>query len=277
MNQRIPWICWRDFKELNLTHGTIRNNLFKLKEMGFIEYSHKSKDAYYTLPKDSLQNVMTVDHLWVTKPQLASLIKRLAFDTPAVHNIRLVFYCPTIYQTILKLGVMKTITPISEDLPLPREILENGALEVGIITHRTDYVTVSLACSAHPIHLDIPGLVRLTSCLTRIEERVLRSKLLNLVDIPYYGTWTVTMWHIGIDSKERYTGPAYEETWENFTGEMYRIYSKSIEGDKKKRVLRLERQEYPNNPVHDTVEEKLSRVLGSGVGGGDGEYNRGGE
>jgi DNA-binding transcriptional ArsR family regulator len=62
MHQSMPCVCWRNFKELNLAHGTIRNNLSKLKEMGLIEYSHKSNDAYYTLPKDSLQKTMTTTY-----------------------------------------------------------------------------------------------------------------------------------------------------------------------------------------------------------------------
>jgi DNA-binding transcriptional ArsR family regulator len=267
MHQGMPWVCWRDFKELNLTHGTIRNNLSKLKEMGLIEYSHKSNDAYYTLPKSSLQDAMTLDHPWVTKPELALLIKRLAFDTPAVHNIRLRFHCPTIYSRLrAETDKEIIILPRSEDLVLPREILENGAIEAGITVHRTNYVSVSLACSDHPIHFDIAGLVKLTSCLCRIEER-LRSKLLSLIDIPYFGRWIVTMWHVGVDSKERYTGPTFEETWDHITGEMYHVYSKVIKKEKT-RVLRLERQEYPNNPVHDAVEQILSRVLGSAGDGG---------
>ncbi len=77
------------------------------------------------------------------------------------------------------------------------------------------------------------------------------------------------MWHVGMDSKERYTGPTFEETWDRITGEMYRIYSKMIE-KRKNRVLRLESQEYPNNPVHDAVEQILSRVLGGANSGGGG-------
>ena len=106
---------------------------------------------------------------------------------------------------------MEEITPISKDLVLQRERLENDAIEAGITVHHTNTVSISLACSEHPIHFDIAGLVRLTSSLSALEER-LRSKLLNLIDIPYYGTWIVTMWHVGIDSKQPYTGPAYEET-----------------------------------------------------------------
>jgi len=48
---------------------------------------------------------------------------------------------------------------------------------------------------------------------------------------------------------------------------MYRIYSKVFKKEKNC-VLRLESQEYPNNPVHDAVEQMLSRVLGSAGDGG---------
>jgi DNA-binding transcriptional ArsR family regulator len=168
MHHCVSCVCWRDFKELNISHGTIRNNLSKLKEMELIEYSHKSKDAYYTLPKGSLQDAMTLDRLWVTKHELALLIKRLAFDTPAVHNIRLRFHCPTIYSRLRMIAEEGTdrekkiiVLPKSEDLVLPRETLENGAIEAGITVHRTNNVSVSLACPDHPIHFNIAGLVRL--------------------------------------------------------------------------------------------------------------------
>jgi hypothetical protein len=128
-------------------------------------------------------------------------------------------------------------------------------------------VSIFLACSDYPIHFNIPGVVKLTSSLCRLEER-LASMVYNLIDIPYSGSWIVAMWHVGIDSKQRYTGPTFEETWEHITGAMYRIYSKVIEKEKRV-VLRLERQEHPYNPVHDAVEQKLSHVLGggSGIGG----------
>ena len=110
--------------------------------------------------------------------------------------------------------------PISEDLVLPRETLENnGAIKAGITVHKNDVVSISLACSDHPIHFDIAGLVRLTSSLCRLEER-LRSMVLSPMDIPDSGSWTVTMWHVGMDSKERYTGPTFEETWDHISGEM---------------------------------------------------------
>jgi len=164
MTLGIPWVCWRDFKELNLTHGTIRNNLSTLKNMGYIEYSHRSNNAFYTLPKDQLQNTMTIDYLPVTKPQLTALIKRLAFDTSAVHDIWLRFHCPTIYDRVRRLKAETgdkeiIILPRSQKLVLEREILENGDIEAQITITTRNNVIVSLACSDHPIHFDIPGLV----------------------------------------------------------------------------------------------------------------------
>jgi hypothetical protein len=81
MSQGVQWVCGKDFKELTIAPGTIRNNLSALHKMKLIQYSHKSKNAYYTLPKDSLQNTMTLNQLWVTKPQLVALINRLVYDT----------------------------------------------------------------------------------------------------------------------------------------------------------------------------------------------------
>jgi hypothetical protein len=40
--------------------------------------------------------------------------------------------------------------------------------------HRTDTVSVIVACSTNPIPIDMIGLAKLTSGLTRVEERVQR-------------------------------------------------------------------------------------------------------
>lgn len=91
------------------------------------------------------------------------MIKRIAFDTPAVHNIRLRFHRPTLYNSLLGMRAEakedkgkekeKIVTlPISEDLVLPRETLENnGAIKAGITVHKNDVVSISQACSDHPI------------------------------------------------------------------------------------------------------------------------------
>jgi hypothetical protein len=88
--------------------------------------------------------------------------------------------------------------------------------------------------------------------------------------IPERGSWLVTMWHIGFDSLERYAGEKFEVAWEDFEGEWNRAYSKQIatngERDtrgkkgKKRPIIRIEKQEYPNDTLRDAVEARLSSL-----------------
>jgi hypothetical protein len=178
----------------------------------------------------------------------------------------------------------------SKDLVLKPMRLDRGL--VGKVTvHRSGVASVILACSEMPIRFDIGGLVRLTAALARIEERLLSlidtavrldaaanfaansSSGAGLLSVPEFGTWVVTMWHVGFDSLERYAGERFEIAWEDFTGAWTRAYTKLLkEVDRRGRaksrslpVTRLERQEYPDIPVRTAVEEKLSAVLGSSL------------
>jgi hypothetical protein len=205
--------------------------------------------------------------------------------------------------------------------------LQAMVLDKGIIghvsIHKNDTVSLILACSDQPINFDIGGLVRLTSSLTRIEERLIflidaavfrnsgsytstenscgtvederqlsssstvptkvittpatRQGVLekNLV-VAEYGSWIVTMWHVGFDSLERYSGERFEVAWEDFTGEWIRVYSKETtsmeigaprrgQGKKESKrqnivKIRIENQEYPRSPLHMAVEQKLSSI-----------------
>ena len=100
----------------------------------------------------------------------------------------------------------------------------------------------------------------------------------NALIVREYSSWIVTMWHIGLDSLERYAGEKFEVAWKDFTGEWIRVYSKErllVVGKpdanktrklkkkkkaKKQFVLRIERQEYPNDRLRSTVEHKLSSI-----------------
>jgi hypothetical protein len=319
--------CWRDFLNFDingvpyaLQQGTIRNNLSQLRRLGQIELEYTSIYAFYTLPGCRRQTLstMTPDHTSVMisrRPDLAGLILRLAFGTASIHNIRLRFIVRGIYYA---LSIPASATQIScltstpqfkaaatrkrsRDLVLPEMDLDEK-LKAIVTVHKNDTVSVILACSEMPILLDMGGLVRLTSALARIEERILSlidiavrhnhcdstSKKLSspaahfmamattaadsasLLVIPECGSWLVTMWHIGFDSLERYTGEKFEVAWEDFKGEWIRAYSKQIATNgergtrgkkaKKRGIIRIERQEYPRDKLHDAVEARLSSL-----------------
>jgi hypothetical protein len=75
--------------------------------------------------------------------------------------------------------------------------------------HRTDTVSVVVACSYRPIAVDVGGIIRLSNALTRLEDRLSRiidqcgDKITISCDsdtckrddllVPDHGSWIVTM------------------------------------------------------------------------------------
>jgi hypothetical protein len=317
----VPNFEW-DGKLYHSTHGSFRNKASKFVKAGEWQVDYCTSQTFYTVAghKFGKQTVvmMTPDHTSVIsrRPDLAGLILRLAFGTASIHNIRLRFIVRGIYYA-LSIPASATQTSCltstpqfkaaptrkrSRDIVLP-EMQLDGKLRAIVTVHKNDTVSVILACSEMPILLDIRGLVRLTSALARIEERLLSlidvAVLLNdyystskkpsspaahsaimatatathsasLLVIPECGSWLVTMWHIGFDSLERYAGEKFEVAWEDFEGGWIRAYSKQIATNrergtrgkkaKKRGIIRIERQEYPRDRLHDAVEARLSSV-----------------
>ena len=297
--------CWRDFldfevdsRRYRLKAGTIRNNLSKLRRQDCIEVAYRSIYSYYRLSGHRIQKksgTMTSHPVRVYRRDLAALIERMAFDAPAVHNIRLRFYCQNIWKRLSDRSMVVGINsvegddnngnnkefsnplerPRSKDLVLKVMKLDSG-ITGSITVHKSDVVSVIISCSELPINLDNEGMSKLSTSLARIEER-LRSMLFNITtdnaddDIPDSGTWTVTMWHVNRDSPERYDGDKFAVSWEDFAGEILRVYTKEIgsrgKGRKRKsRFLRVERQEYPNDSLRSAVEQKLSSLMISKAG-----------
>jgi hypothetical protein len=249
----------------------------------------------------------TVPMIWKTLSVLiplpeAALASNNKKKTGAVDKDTNHTYSATTYSQAL------TIRAASKDLVAPVMALESG-IQGRITIHKSDTVSVILSCSESPIKFNIGGLVRLTCSLARIEERLqslielaqkqqLQSLSLPFASfsacgqpsakaaarirpvsaaspamliVPECGSWIVTMWHIGFDSLECYAGEKFEVSWEDFTGELIRVYSKDLAVGKpcvdnnkarakKQRFLRIERQEYPNDRLHNAVEQKLSSI-----------------
>ncbi len=269
---------WQDFicfevndKQYRLKWGTIKNNFSYLKRIGRIKLEYKDINAYYILADCAMTRHQASVESGAIKRDLASLIQRMVFDAPAIHDIHLRFYCHGLWNRLSEGSssisafsissfssssfTLLSVRCVSKDLVVPTMILD-ARIKGGITVHKTDTVMVRLACSHYPIHFDNQGMFNLNSSLARIQER-LRSLVFNLVDLTHPDTWTVVMWHIGRDSLERYNGEKFEIVW----GKLTRVYSKEIEKSRKKyAVIRLEHQEYPNDALRAVVDEKLSQL-----------------
>jgi hypothetical protein len=126
---------------------------------------------------------------------------------------------------------------VSKDIILYPEIIDG--LKIQTIIHRTDTVTVSVACSNFTIPLNAEGLLRASVSLTRAEER-LSAKLdecgksleggYERIPIPDNRRWLITMWHFGNDTNFEYKNGSCL-TW-GYGREVWRAYTKALEGKK---------------------------------------------
>ena len=257
-----------------MTHGTYRNKTSMFMKLGIVESEYNAGTTFHTLTgvhfgkkkmmtpsmTPNLMGVSPVTNVTedITKTPLYKKIQKLPPEQKALHDIHLKFQVPDI-STILARSKKYIPNPFSKDISLPH-IITNNHLKIHTIVHRTDTVTVSVACSFAPIANDTEGLIRLSNALTRVEERT--SRILDecgqslqggyeSIPIPEHSKWTVTLWHIGVDT------PSYKElrddkycvTWQVGQNVLGRIYNKS------KKVKRSEIQGRPNKPYADAIND----------------------
>lgn len=270
--------CWQDFalfeannKQYKLKYGTIRNNLSYLKHIGKIRLVCKDINSFYCL----VECGMTTDQASVEAPKrdhnkdLTALIDRMPFDTPAVHDIHLRFHAPGLWDSLSLRSVSVTtspsvsdsqvlakILPRCKDIILPAMELDAGRTTCIVTVHKTDVAIVRIACSKKPIPLDNEGLLYLNRSIISVYNNLCAKTYNNLFDIPHPDTWTITLWHLGRDSLQRYNGKSFEITLQEFNGELMRTYSKS-------QHIRIERQHRPDIRLGDLMSKKLS--VGAGV------------
>ncbi len=258
-----------------ITHGTFRNKISNLIKEGMIEIAYKSHLTFYTLKDVTFGRnyLVTRHHMGVithTLPQLSSnpiyrIIKDLPLEKNSVHDIRLKFQVPEIYhvaisQTIHSLLYDYSINPINKDISLPVWQIEN--LDVKVIIHRTDTVSVIVGCSYSPIAVDITGIIRLTNALAVVKERLSAlvsqdgSNSSNVNKIPDQVEWIVTMWHFSADASVEYTGERFSATWGIAQDAIIRVYSKNMKDHRTR--IRLERQEYPRTTLAIALEQKIN-------------------
>jgi hypothetical protein len=265
-----------------MAHGTFRNKISKLIKAGVVEFSYNSCIGFYTLKGTKFGKPMTSNHMGASHNPIVKLIQNLPFDKNALHDIHLRFQVKGCWS-ILSASSTCRMHPISKDIYLPQ--LKVGDLKITASVHKTDTVTVVVGCSYSPIAVDIPGIIRLSTALTRVEERL--SRLIeehcgkNIVPspsplgqyqgkisaavIPDYRSWLVTMWHFGTDSSIEYTGEKFSASWEISEHQLIRVYSKEFhctagkEGARTKHrtKIRVESQEYPQSTVEHTIKNIL--------------------
>ncbi len=250
-------------KNYIMKHGTFRNKISKLRKLGIVELDCRSVPSFYTLNGHTSGKPVTTNHTMVnvvTKNHpVYKMIQNLPFGNQSIHNIRLKFRAPNIWNT-LKGSPNLEKNERSKDIFFPAYTKDSVVIRV--IIHKTDTVSVIMGCSLQPITLDHDGTIRLHTLLTRMEEKIRayvnRYCLLDnkeLLVIPDYKKWTVTMWHFGKDALTEYTGEKFSITIEETQALLTRVYSKDMKNGKK---VRIESQEYPQEVLLEAIKNKIN-------------------
>jgi hypothetical protein len=265
--------------EYRMTPGTFRNKVSNLRMSGEVELAYRSAIAFYTLKGYRFDRPMTPTHTGgksYSNDPFVRMIQNLPMGKNALHDIRLRFEVKGIWEALSTYYPEFTINYDNKDIKLPTWCIDD--LLVRATVHRTDTISVSVACALVPVATDINGVIRLSNALTRVEERLaglLKYAGINNdsshVTVHHVGKctanqqqrmqvlghkgWIVIMWHFGTDSLAEYTGKKFSLTWEIGQNALLRAYTKTM---KYKTRVRLERQEYPNKTLPEAIEEKLN-------------------
>ena len=265
-----------DGVEYSIKHGTYRNKISTLLKVGKVEVAFRSAGmAFYTLKGVSVGKPILSNHMGVsyTNP-FYRYIQDLILDKNSIHDIHLKFACKDIWS-LFSWNPTFNLNSFSKDIRLGRWKFDNDIFVI-VTIHRTNTVTVIIGCSYHPFPLDIPGIIDLSNMLTRIEEKINRiihdnlndivftdaSVRQDIVVIPSYKDWIITMWHFGADSIVEYSGEKFSMKWKTAEKIIVQAYTKVFKNNKCR--IRLERHEIPNKRFFEAIEDKLYSNNGIG-------------
>ena len=290
-------------KEYKMKHGTFRNKISKLNKNGTVELLYNSHIAFYTLKGDKFgKPAITYDHTGGTTSYNSSrrdngnsisiinhnhksgngylydLIMSLPLEHNSIHDIRLNFKVKGIWSTICNHYNVSSpqllINKYNKDILFSTWKLNDILIRVTV--HKTDTVSIIVACTLRPIPINFDGISKFTEMLTRMEERI-SNMIKNIekvdyknndspnsdntstvaINIPHYNRWIVTMWHFGADSRLQCTGEKFSITFQKGRDALLRVYTKQKE--LKDTRIRIERQEYPRKSIIDAINEKLDK------------------
>jgi hypothetical protein len=218
-------------------YGTIRNILCKFRKEGKIKKYGKSRPAFYQLMESNLgKKSMTVTHteginVISHNDPLYNRLNTLPMGQRSIHDIRIRFTAPHFHEAYA-MNTTYHEENYNGDIRVPWWKINNATIQVRI--HKTNTVSIILACSQEPFPLDFSGITAFFTTLGQIRGRLvgtmesIYSQDINLIQkcVPSLSDRIIRMWHFGRDSLIEYSGKDVHDTVERAGYVLERIYTK---------------------------------------------------
>lgn len=226
---------------------TLRNAGCHLQALGLIE-GYQSGCGFFRVKGSPDHRITKV------KPDrmgVSLLLSQLPQGEEQVHNVRLAFYAPQLYERLLARGW----TPGERNLDIvlnPQKFDKDRIAKVRV--HRTGNATVLVACSTNPFRST--ALTEFFCLLDKVKDALEYEYFSEPLRLPTVGLWMVVGWEHGIDGKHSFEGDSFSMTFETWSGVLARFYAKDV-GNGLRRP-RLEVVESPRRPLEEAVQQLLA-------------------
>jgi len=236
------------FKDFNLKPGNFRQKIRLLKDS--IVTVIKGRPSFYKVkgiefPLESKS--VTLNPMGLCKIQ--SILEDCRDQPPMIHDIRFKIESD-VYEKLLKLGLTPNINNHSitlNNIPTP-----DSSLNFKILAY-PKHIQLIVGCSLKPIIYNSRGIPNL---IFNLGQYISNLKLFvnDTFSIQPISNWMVTHTHLNKDGSLELSGQSFHYCFEDYTGALYRIYSKSFPDGSKARVEKIETEKIS---IEEMVKEAI--------------------
>ena len=238
------------FKDFNLTSGNFRQKIRLLKDS--IVPVIKGRPTFYKvrgieIPLESKS--VTLNPTGLCKIQ--SILEDCRDQPPMIHDIRFKIES-NLHEKLVKMGL--TPNKNNHSITLNNIPTPDSSLNFKILSY-PKHIQLVVGCSLYPIIYNSAGIPNL---IFNLGQYISNLKLFvkDTFSIQPIARWIVTHTHLNKDGSLELSGQSFHYCFEDYTGALYRIYSKSFPDGTRARVEKIETEKI-------SIEEMAKEVIES--------------
>lgn len=250
INRQGREFCVKDFADME--PDLFRKYVERLRNTGWIITTMRGRFAWHRIKGEYTgkeNRKVTLEGMGVGA-NMQSIINEASVQIPAMHDIKITFSSPDLYQNLLKKGAKPH--PKNKGIYLTKISLARYIdAKITVYPQKT---IVEISCTYNPIIYDIKGAQEFIGHVESIKMYL--TKEFDATDMPDSLDWIAVHYHINQDGQTEFSDPTFHRTIADITGGLIRVYAKQFPDGKTR--LRMERIITPNCTLAKVVGDMTS-------------------